>query len=410
MKDKSAHIFDIENTLWSVKRQVWIIDKMSPEIPIIKLDESDFGLIESGIYRNQDNIIRFNGKEYFLPTDLMEQLKVRVKKEKSDIGNLGFSMQEYLDKDIINKLEFDILSENISHVKNKVDDIYVVSSNVVKERYNRMIKKLDEKMEDVGLNVKEYYLISETFNNQNEDENIFKKGITILRHLIGLNIKDSQFINEECDMYNCVNYYDSDNYIISRLSELQAQFEHLYYNSEQSVQELILNRFNESLKFNLNVVTTNELNKFISNEMSLSKPKKLMVFESFKRNNNMKFLKRFSEINESSSNEVSHIVRGLKNPNMIATNAGEGTGEGVVIYNKETFQKELEGRMRFGQLVKIDITGHESSIDDSSDYYKIYFERGEVDNIESIGDENDLRIWLEEYYQYQHHPINLREF
>jgi hypothetical protein len=283
MDNKSAHIFDIDDTLWNVKRQVWIIDKMKPQIPIIKLDKSDFNLIESGIYRSQDNLIRFNGKEFFLPSDLMEHLKIRVKKEKSDIGNLGFSMQEFLDKDLIDNLEFEILSENIEHVKNKIDDIYAISSKVIKSKYNKMLDKLDEKLADIGLNIKEYYLISETFNNQNEDENIFKKGIVILKHLIGLNIKDSQFVNEECDMYNCVNYYDSDDYIINRLEELQDQFEHLYYNSEENVQELILNRFNEKLKINLNIVTTNEVNKFIKNEICLSRPKRLMMFESFKR-------------------------------------------------------------------------------------------------------------------------------
>jgi len=283
MEIKSAHIFDIENTLWSVNRQVWIINKLEPNIPLLKLDESDFNLIESGVYRTQDNMVRFNGKEYFLPKDLMEQLKVRIKKERSDIGNLGFSMQEFLDKEIIDSLQFNILSENISHIKNKLDDIYVISSNVVKSKYQKVMRKLDEKMSDMGLNIKEYYLISETYNNQNEDENIFTKGNIILKHLIGLNIKDSQFINEECDKYDNVSYYDSDNYVISCLGSLQSQFEHLFHSSEDSVRDLILERFNNNLKFNLNVVTTNELNKFIKNEFLLSKPKRLMMFESFSK-------------------------------------------------------------------------------------------------------------------------------
>lgn len=281
MENKSAHIFDIENTLWKVKRQIWIIDKMKPEIPIVKLDESDFSMIESGVYRSQDNIIRFNGNEYFLPENLMGKLKVRIKKDKSDIGNLGFSMREYLDKEIIDNLEFDILSENITHIKNKLDDIYVISSNVVRNKYDKMIKKLDEKMSNLGLNVKEYYLTSETYNNQDSDENIFTKGIIILKHLIGLNIKDSKFVNEECDHYTEVSYYDSNSYSISRLGELQNQFEHLYRNSDESVREIISDRLSSNLKFVLNVVTTNEMNRFVKSEFYLSKPKRMMMYESF---------------------------------------------------------------------------------------------------------------------------------
>lgn len=281
MENKSAHIFDIDNTLWNIKRQVWIIDKTKPQIPLMKLDESDFAMVKSGVYRSHDNMIRYNGSEYFLPDDLMEKLKIRIKKSKSDISNLGFSLQEYLDKDIIDELEFDILYENITHIKNKVDDIYVISSSIIKDKYTKMTKKLDEKMSEMGLNIEEYYFTSKTYNNQVDDENIFTKGIVILKHLIGLNIKDSKFINEECNKYDKVSYYDSNSYIINRLGELQSQFEHLYHNSEDSVQRLISNRFNNNLSIIFNVVTTNELNKFIKSEMVLSKPKKLMMYESF---------------------------------------------------------------------------------------------------------------------------------
>jgi hypothetical protein len=42
-----AHLFDLD-TILVVDKMIWIIDKKSPNIPILKIKESDFNLIKKG--------------------------------------------------------------------------------------------------------------------------------------------------------------------------------------------------------------------------------------------------------------------------------------------------------------------------------------------------------------------------
>jgi hypothetical protein len=214
---KISHIFDIES-LWSLDQKVWIVDKDNPSIPLVKITESDFNLIESGVYKSQENLLRFNSKDFYIPGELMDELKVLSKKnEDMDINSLSFSMREYLDKDYIDDLSFEILDGNFSHIKNKIDDIYVISTKIVEDKYSKIIKKLENKINESGLEIEKYYLTSKSISFNDRDKELFTKGNVILKHLIGLSIKDSKFINEESESYNYINYYDSDLNIIKNL-------------------------------------------------------------------------------------------------------------------------------------------------------------------------------------------------
>lgn len=285
MENKISHIFDIES-LWDIDQNVWIVDKNNPSVPLVKISESDFSLIESGVYRGQENLLRFNSKDFYIPDELMDELKVlSKKKEDMDINSLAFSMREYLDKDYINDLKFEILDDNFKHLKNKVDDIYIISTKIVEDKYSKIINKLKEKFKDNGLEVENYYLTSKSVNFNDKDKEIFTKGNVILKHLIGLSIKDSKFIKEESEPYNCVNYYDSDSNVIKNVrGNIQSQFEYLFHKSDTSVQEIILNKMEMSKDIIFNCINSNEFNKFDKTKIELNKPKNIMMYESFIRN------------------------------------------------------------------------------------------------------------------------------
>lgn len=282
MENKISHIFDIES-LWDIDQNVWIVDKNNPSVPLVKISESDFSLIESGVYRGQENLLRFNSKDFYIPDELMDELKVlSKKKEDMDINSLAFSMREYLDKDYINDLKFEILDDNFKHLKNKVDDIYIISTKIVEDKYSKIINKLKEKFKDNGLEVENYYLTSKSVNFNDKDKEIFTKGNVILKHLIGLSIKDSKFIKEESEPYNCVNYYDSDSNVIKNVrGNIQSQFEYLFHKSDTSVQEIILNKMEMSKDIIFNCINSNEFNKFDKTKIELNKPKNIMMYESF---------------------------------------------------------------------------------------------------------------------------------
>ena len=59
-----AYFFDIDSIL-TVYNKVWIVDKSNPNIPLLRINQSDFNLIKSGVYKNQGNKINFAGNFYW---------------------------------------------------------------------------------------------------------------------------------------------------------------------------------------------------------------------------------------------------------------------------------------------------------------------------------------------------------
>ena len=103
----NAHFIELDIIL-KTESKPWIVDKLNPNIPIMKMDISEFNLFKSGVYKYQGNKISFNGKVFWLSNEFMNKLKVKSKKYKVDISNLGVSMQEFLNPEIISDLESNI--------------------------------------------------------------------------------------------------------------------------------------------------------------------------------------------------------------------------------------------------------------------------------------------------------------
>ena len=209
-----AHFFDIE-TILVMNSKVWIVDKTNPKVPIIKISQSDFNLIKNGIYKSKDNSIYFGGSTYWLPDSLMNDIKIKCKNLKINITNLIFSMQEYMNPEVIDSLDYDINVENLEHLKNTTDDIYFICSKNTKNNYEKIIKKIEEKLAAIGLSVNKYYFISDTFYNRDLDEVAHKKVRLLLQHLIGMKTEGDKFIEEELQKYDVIEFYEDDENTIS---------------------------------------------------------------------------------------------------------------------------------------------------------------------------------------------------
>jgi hypothetical protein len=279
MKTTKCHIYDLENSLATIERKIWIIDKNNPSEPVIRISESDYKLIESGVFRSQNNRVMFNGKEYFLSKEMISRLGKMAQKKSFTLENLGISFREYLDKELIDKLKFEILSENISHLRNKHEDFYIISSRLIEDKYTKLTNELRDELTNEGIKLEKIYFINETFYNQDEDETSYKKAVILLQHLFGLKIKDHKFVAEATDRYNEVCYYDASESNISDLKNINTIFEKVYSNTEnESLKDVVKTLLEKlDLKVCLNLVTTNEMNRFNTTEIDVH----LMVKESF---------------------------------------------------------------------------------------------------------------------------------
>lgn len=283
----NAHFIDLDIIL-NTESKPWIVSKEKPNIPILKIEPSDFKLFQSGIYRNQNNKVEFNGKTFWLSNEFMNKVKLSAKKYRADVSNLAISLQEYLNPQLIENIPFEIDLSIFNQIINTDDDIYIICSKNTKRNYQKQIDKLEEDLKEKGLKVKQFYYISETFMNRNEDDISNLKVKLILQHLIGLKTEGDKIINKEISDYTKITYYDDSKSAIELAKRINHVLESLLIKTEKEVKlkvkdkiqnvdnVLIVKEYthNKSKRFNETIVEleyTNVIKNFESFNFSFSK-------------------------------------------------------------------------------------------------------------------------------------------
>ena len=261
----------------------WIVNKDSPNTPLIKLELSDFNLFKSGIFKSQNNKIQFNGKTFWLSNEFMNKIKIIAKKTKVDISNLGISMQEFMNPEIIENLEFDLDLSIFNNIINTNDDIYIICSKNTKSRYTKQIEKLEEKLESLGLKVKNYYFISSTFSNSNDDHRAIIKSKIILQHLLGNKIESEKFVEENITDYNQITFYDDDQLSIQTALNINSVLEKYLLLTEDSTKILIKDKIKKDDNFLIiKEYTHNKSKKFNEHNVQLELNNVIKSFENWK--------------------------------------------------------------------------------------------------------------------------------
>lgn len=276
-----AFFFDI-NSLITTNSKVWIVDRDKPNNPLLRISKSDFNLIKKGVYKKDNIKFEMQGDSYWLSKDLFDQIKIKSKNKNINISRLAFSMQEFMNKEIIENNDFTIHLENIRHLKNTSGDIYIICSKNTKNNYELIISKLEDKLKEIGLVVKNYYYISETFYNRDEDDINNKKVRLLLQHLIGFKSDGDKFSHTEITKYDVVSFYDDE----LRVIELAKNVNNVLYFLIENSEDLVKDRVKEIIKENIcelliNQVTFNKVNLFVSTKVELQYQNVIKKFESF---------------------------------------------------------------------------------------------------------------------------------
>ncbi len=192
-------------------------------------------------------------------------------------------MQEFMNPSVIESIGYKIYKDNLVNLKNSDDDIYVICSKNTKRNYESIIKKLEDYLESIGLKIKNYYYISETFFNGNEDEICYKKVRLLLQHLVGIKTESDKFTNEEITKYDIINFYDDSLESIEMSKNINDTLSFILNNSDKEIS----NKIKESLKQTyteliVNQVTFNKVNRFITTPIKLTYQNIIKTFESFR--------------------------------------------------------------------------------------------------------------------------------
>lgn len=284
MEKFKCNVFDID-TILVIDSEVWIVDKTKPNIPILKIPEYEFNQIKNGIYKSQNNKIIFNGKVYWLSSKLYEEIKVRAKNYKTDLNNLGISLQEFLNKDIIDNKNIEIKIDFLNKLlKNKTDDNYIICSKLTRRNYDSIIKKVEDKLNEEGIIIKKFIPINETFYDKDDDFVHYKKIEFLLRLLTGYKIQDKKFIDKQNKQYKTVNFYDIDLGTLRINGDINSYLKTILNNTTSGLKEVIKENI-DLIKplLEINQLTTNKHNPIISKSVLIEYSNLFKTFESFNK-------------------------------------------------------------------------------------------------------------------------------
>ena len=278
----NAHFIDL-NIVLQTEAKAWIVDKNSPNTPIMKMNLEDFNLFRSGIFKSQNNKIQFNGKTFWLSNDFMNKVKIKSKKSGVDISNLGVSMQEFLNPEIIENIKFDLDITIFNNMINTNDDIYIICSKNTKSRYEKQIDKLEQKLEKIGLKIKNYYYISNNFSNQNLDQKALTKSKIILQHLLGLKIESDKFTDQTITDYSQITFYDDDLTSIQTLRNINSVLEKFLLSTDDTTKLTVKDKVKKDDNFLIiKEYTHNKSKKFNEYNVQLELTNVIKSFENWK--------------------------------------------------------------------------------------------------------------------------------
>ena len=309
---RSAHFIDLDIIL-DMKTKPWIVSKDNPNIPIMKIEPYQFKSFKSGIFRSHNNKISFNGENFWLPNDFMNKLKIKSKKYKQDISNLAISMQEYLNPSIIEKIDSEIDMEVFNNMVNTDDDIYIICGKNKKKYYQKHLDKIEEELNSIGLKVKDYYFLSETFYNKDKDDIAYKKVKLLLQHLIGLKTQNDKITAEEITDYEKVYFYDDDKKSIELTKNINTLLENLLLKSEKEVKMIVKDKIRNAENLVVcKFYTHNKSNKFEETLIPLEFSNVIKTFENFNFDPLKKDFSDFSKPFKSIFNPLEKIKEGIK--------------------------------------------------------------------------------------------------
>jgi hypothetical protein len=283
-----AHFFDID-TLVKVEGNAWIVDKRNPKVPIMKISKSDLHLLENGIYRKQGNKIEFNGRTFWLPTELYNQIKIKAKLFKTDLANLAISLQEFYNKSVVEELKFEFNLETLLTLKNTQPEIFIICSRQTKKNYEVIVEKLKEELLKNGMKVKSFYYISDTFYNIDDDTIRFKKLRLFLQHLVGFKTSGQAFSSEEITQYSKVYYYDDQIDTLQLEVEVNPMLNLLYSNTRSGIKDLIKENIKDfEPQLIINKINDNFYNRLETTKVILEISSFIKKFEGYSITNNIK--------------------------------------------------------------------------------------------------------------------------
>ncbi len=149
--------------------------------------------------------------------------------------------------------------------------------------YDFLIEKLETYLkEELGLKIKNYYFISETFFNRDEDKTAHKKIKLLLQHLVGYKTDGNKFTNEEIPKYEKIYFYDDEVKTLNLAKSINDVLRFILSNTESDIKSSVESLVKENeIILDIKGVTYNKVNMFTTSEVKLSIDRIMKTYERF---------------------------------------------------------------------------------------------------------------------------------
>jgi hypothetical protein len=292
---KHIAFFDLDGTLWDNKYEVWIIDKDTPNIPVLVIDPIEFTLMKKGHYRRDKNLLDYNGQKFWISEKMWQKIQKKSKTE--NIDRFGVSLMPMVSRDLLNKSKIEFLTKNIEHLsQNKDIEIGILTARSNQRTSSDQMNELRLELKNIGLDIKKIFFVGQSVNT---GQNYINKISILLEHLIGFKIKSGKFLSLKQDWYPRVDFYDDDPQNIHYANDIQKFFEEILRKTDDEVFHLIVERLDSTKLILKNyLVTTNQTNRFVESTVELKQPVRFPIMENKKEKPKMKYIKEFKEFLE----------------------------------------------------------------------------------------------------------------
>lgn len=273
--NKTIHFFDLDNTLWTINTNAWVILKDKPNNPLIILTKIELDNIKNGVYKKEDNLIEYDGEMYWISDEMIN--KIQKKNKNIELNNLGISFIEFKDPSYYDKIN--IFLENIRHLIGKKNvEIGIISARYSVDNDKNILVALKNELNKNGLDINKFYYISDAYQKRNDDKINIDKMKVILEHITGFHIKDNHFLPIKQDFYNNIYFYDDEIQNINTVNNIQYYLEEYLKNTEDDVFFKIMNRIKtETPIIYTNLISNNSLNRFKTTEIKIKEPIKYSI-------------------------------------------------------------------------------------------------------------------------------------
>ena len=277
----AVKIVDLDGTLWNLDVCPWIILKEDPSTPILRVEKNDRTLIENGSI-NSDFIIDHCGRRMNLSDSLVKKIQSKagrkVTPEKVGLSYAEWIMPEELAKQADNMFYYDGVIKDLAK---KPGDTVVLTSRYNQGKHTALLMNLDRHLADYKVKVKEYHFVGNSNAYPDKESNAAKKAYVVLQYLMGLQIDriKKRFLQQACDSYVLVDFYDDEPLNLANVENLQSYLNTCFYNSDQDVKRMVLERLNlTKLVVHINRATGNTLKPYEKNTIELTFPDKKVLF------------------------------------------------------------------------------------------------------------------------------------